>query len=67
MSRTNAPDLMAQRQAADYLGVSVRSMQVYVQERILRCVRRRTVGRRTAPYFERAELDRFLAEYEGAA
>lgn len=59
--------LLTQAEAAKHLGVAIRTLQVYVQQREIRCVRKPVVGRRMAPFFQRSELDRFLQAQERRA
>lgn len=55
-------DLLTRAQAAEALGVSVRSIDNYVRDGHLNAMRKIVVGRRVGVFVERQEIDRFKRE-----
>jgi predicted site-specific integrase-resolvase len=55
-------DLLTRAQAAEALGVSVRSIDNYVRDGHLNSVRKIVVGRRVGVFVEREEIERFKRE-----
>jgi predicted site-specific integrase-resolvase len=52
-------DLLNRPQAAQMLGVSLRSVDNYVRQGHLKSLRKIIVGLRVGVFFERAEIERF--------
>ena len=52
-------DLLSRMEAAQALGVSLRSVDNYVRQGHLRSVRKILVGRRVGVFVERTEIERF--------
>lgn len=57
-------ELLTRAQTAQDLGVCLRSIDNYVRQGHLKCVRRALVGRRVGVFFERAELERFRKDVQ---
>lgn len=60
-------ELLTRAQAAEALGVCLRSVDNYVRQGHLRQVRQALVGRRIGVFIERSEIERFRREVQALA